>query len=105
MWRSLSFHRQRGEQFGDGAVKQGVAQVGGKFGQRFENEAPLVQAGMGQLKLRVRRHLIIHQQQIQVDEARPPALGADAAELRLDAQQEFQELVGGPAWFPLRRRR
>lgn len=53
-------------------------------GERFEHEKPLVQAGVGDPQARLVMHLVAEEQQVEINQARPPAHSPLAPEGRLD---------------------
>ena len=69
----------------------GDHEVGGNLGERREHESPVEQFGMGQRQpFGVQRNIVIGDE-VDVDDARPPALGGRAAELDLERLDPFEQ--------------
>ena len=66
-----------------------------ELGERLERERALVQPRVGKLEPRLVEHEVVHQQQVEVDRARPvPRPLAHPAELALDLEQRREERRG-----------
>src|SRR3954454_12694538 len=78
----------------DRPAEQRVHHVAGDLGERLEDEAPLVQARVGDVQVRLADHVIAIEKQVQIDRARSPFLAALAAEGLLDGEKSCEEVFG-----------
>ena len=69
-------------------------QLGEDLGERLEHEAPLVQPRVREHRGRAVAAQRAHEQDVDVDRARPVGLGAHAAELPLDGEAGREQLLG-----------
>lgn len=88
---------ETGQQFGNGFLDDGMNEAGRDFGQGREDEAPLVQSGMGDFQTRLLDDLLTEEEQVQVDHPGPPTLLSHAAHVSLDFQKESEQLPGDHA--------
>src|SRR5713226_4742779 len=64
---------QAAEQLGDGGAELRVRDVGGELRERQEYEAPLLHLGVRQLQVALVDRLIVEEEEVEVDDPRPPA--------------------------------
>ena len=71
-------------------MKKGVDDVGRDGGEGFENEAALVHSRVRHDQVRLVDDRVFAKKQVEVNNARTPVLGANAAKARFDFQKTFE---------------
>ena len=98
---SVSSGREGRQQLRGRRAQEGVTPGGGQLGQGHQDEAPLVQAGVGHLHLRLRHHHLAVGEDVHVHHARAPAPGGNAPQRPLGALRQAQQVEQGEAGLPL----
>ncbi len=93
MGRLLLF-RKGDEHLGHGEAQEGMDQTGAQLAEGGEDEAPLVQARMGQAQAGLAQHEVAVEQEVQVDAPRVIGEAARPAEAGLGLQEALEEEPG-----------
>jgi hypothetical protein len=83
------------QQLRDRFPERRVPSVRRDLGERFEDEAALVHARVGDFKAGFPDDLVLVKEKIEIERARSPAFRANPSERTFDPQEQIEEIPGG----------